>query len=871
MPGAFPTRNKPIQGLLFFFAALFLGLYAVALTISPVVRDLSGESGYRWDQWAGYLVWLVAFIILQQQTKKLLPRADPYLIPIVAALSGWGLLTIWRLMPTFGARQTLWLAIAVFIAIAGQYLPNHLAFLRRYKYLWLTGGLILTAMTLLFGTNPATTAGPRLWLGCCGVYFQPSEPLKLLLIVYLAAYLADRLPLSNNLLPLLAPTLIMTGFTMLLLIAQRDLGTATIFLCLYTAILYVATGRKRILLASFLTLLLAGTVGYLSFDIVRIRVEAWINPWVDPSGGSYQIVQSLIAVANGGLLGRGPGLGSPGFVPVQHSDFIFAAIAEETGLAGSIGLLLLYALLINRGLLTALRSVDGFRSYLAAGLTAYLVGQSILIIGGNLRMLPLTGVTLPFVSYGGSSLLTAFIAALILLHISHHTTSNPGLSINWRFHLHLGVILLSGLVVLSLMAGWWSYYRSDTLLARMDNPRRAFSDRYVQRGSILDRHNTPLATTQGEPGNYTRQLLHPSLTHVVGFTHPVYGQSGLEASLDRYLRGLEGNPQEILWWNNLLYGQPPPGLDVRLSLDTDLQYLIHDLIENRTAALVLLNASSGEVLALASYPTFDPGDLDDFWGELIEDPRSPLLNRATLGRYPPGPALGALFLVATYEQGLPALPEILSYEYNNVLLECAIIPIQPDWGNSIAGGCPAAQLALGQLMDTEELLAFYVELGLYDHVPIRLPTTSSAIPQSLTDPEGAYLGLANLQVSPLQMAQAAATLSTGGIRPVPRIAMSVKTPHLGWVKLPASEEPVRLFEESQVIAATSSITTGPQPIWQSLAVVPTGPLSGITWYLAGTQPGWDGDPLTLVLLLEEPDPQAAMVIGRSILQAALAP
>jgi cell division protein FtsI/penicillin-binding protein 2 len=486
-------------------------------------------------------------------------------------------------------------------------------------------------------------------------------------------------------------------------------------------------------------------------------------------------------------------------------------------------------------------------------------------------MLPLTGVTLPFVAYGGSSLLTAFIAVLILLHTSHHTATRPALTIQWRPYLHLGIILFFGLIVLSLLAGWWAYFQSDALLARTDNPRRALSDRYVQRGSLLDRHNTQLAVTYGEPGSFTRQLLHPSLAPVIGYTHPVYGQTGLEASLDRYLRGLEGNQEEIVWWNNLLYGQPPPGLDVRVSLDLDLQYLIHDLIGGRTGALVLLNAGSGEVLAMSSYPTFDPNQLDDLWAELIEDPRSPLLNRATLGRYPPGSALGPLLLATAYGVGLPTLPESLSYEYDEVLLECAVTPDQPDWGNSIAGGCPAAQLILGQKIGAEETLAFFVKLGLYDQIPFHLPTSRSTIPQILVDPEGAYLGLADLQISPLHMARALAALSTGGIQPSPRLAMSIKTPHLGWSKLAAPGDPIRVIEEEQVIAATSFIATGHQPIWESVAIAPTGAATAVTWYLAGTQPDWDGEPLTLVLLLEENNPETATAIGRSIFQAALRP
>jgi cell division protein FtsW (lipid II flippase) len=195
--------------------------------------------------------------------------------------------------------------------------------------------------------------------GLLWIYFQPSEPLKLLLIIYLSAYLADKQPWTtisssrfgdnesggdevdrnqskslSTTLPLLVPILIMTGLILLLLLVQRDLGTATIFLFLFAVIVYLATGRRLILILSVALLLLAGISSYFMFDVVQLRIDAWLNPWLDPSGRSYQIVQSLLAIAHGGVGGRGPGMGSPTLVPISHSDFIFTAIVEESGLVG---------------------------------------------------------------------------------------------------------------------------------------------------------------------------------------------------------------------------------------------------------------------------------------------------------------------------------------------------------------------------------------------------------------------------------------------------------------------------------------------------------------------------------------------------------
>ena len=416
---------------------------------------------------------------------------------------------------------------------------------------------------------------------------------------------------------------------------------------LYAVIVFAGTGNKNVLIFSTLVLILAAVAGYALFDVVSQRVDAWINPWLDPAGRSYQVVQSLLAVANGGLIGRGVGMGSPGLVPISQSDFIFSAISEEAGLIGAIGILALLALLVNRGMRLGMKSADPFHRLLAIGLVVHLVGQSILIIAGNLRLLPLTGVTLPFVSYGGSSLLVSFFELLCLLLISARQEEIQGLQpeilkAQTNLNLIISAGLMLGLAGTAVIAGWWGLVRGPDLLTRTDNPRRTIADRYVKRGSILDSHDNPLAESNGTAGNIQRSYPYSPLGPLVGYTDPVYGQAGLEASLDPYLRGLKGYPASTSWWEHLLYGQPPPGLDVRLSLESDLQARADELLAGRKGALVLLNAHSGEVLAMASSPSLDANQLNTNWESLVKDPNSPLLDRAAMGMYPAGNALGGI-------------------------------------------------------------------------------------------------------------------------------------------------------------------------------------------------------------------------------------
>ncbi len=801
-----------LEKRLLILAGLFFIIGSAALSISPAVRARSWDAALRWEHWAGVGVWIVVFSWLHHWSVQKIPLRDPYLLPISGLLSAWGLLTIYRLEPGFGLRQSAWLLVAGAMVTAGAVLPANLGFLRKYKYLWLTVSLFLAGLTLFFGVNPMGY-GAEMWLGCCGMYLQPTEPLKLIFIAYLAAYLADRYSylafsgkmVFNDIMGLLAPSLIMTGLALALLVAQRDLGTATIFILLYAAIVFTASGRKRVLLISAILVALAGVVGYLQFDVVRLRVEAWINPWLDPSGRSYQIVQSLIAIANGGLVGRGPGLGNPGLVPLTHSDLIFSAIAEEYGLVGVVALLLLLGLLAHRGLVISMNAPDTYRRYLSAGLTAYLVGQALLIIAGSLRLLPLTGITLPFVSYGGSSLLTSFAALLLLMLISGaesdlanqgaRPASLPGFgSPQLNVYPIMGIFLFVALAAAALASGWWTAVRGQSLLTRTDNPRRAIEDRWVQRGAILDRNLQPINISSGEPGDFVRKTMAPDLSNVVGYTDPTYGQAGLEASLDSVLRGESGVSSLDSWWSHLVYGQPAPGLDVRLSLDLELQGVADELLLNQQGAAVLMDAVNGEILVMSSHPTFDANQLADEWQNLVSDPSSPLLNRAFQGTYPLGGLETALFPQGFMNLDLNEMPHLVS--------------------------------------KSEKIVG--------------LP--------------GGY--------SPLQVVLAAAVISNEGLRPGPKLVTGINTPEVGWIVREALDPPQRILPAAEVEALAQRMATPLGDRWEITQVVKADDNRTITWYLGGTMPEFEGRSFALVVVLETGDLEQAQQIGLEILRAA---
>ncbi len=792
------TQNRLLQ-----YAGFFLFIQSIILTLSPAVRERTWNVDYRLSHWLGFFTWVILVFIANKVIQKKYSEADAYIFPAAALLSGWGLLTIWRLDSYFGMRQTIWFTVSMCAFIFTiQFLPN-LSFLRKYKYVFLTSGAIITALTLIFGTNPLGF-GPRLWLGVSNnIYFQPSEPLKILFVIYLSAYLADRANIDLFSSPLLIPTLFVTGMALLLLIVQRDLGTASIFILIFTIFIYIATGKRRILIASVLALFTALLIGYFFISIVQIRVIGWLNPWEDPTGNSYQIIQSLLAVANGSTIGRGLGIGSPLLVPVSISDFIFSAITEETGLIGSLCLILLIWLILARGMMASLKAPDKFRRYLAAGIVAYLGIQSILIIGGNIRLLPLTGVTLPFVSYGGSSLLTSFIALFLLLNISNIEDDEPATLENPQPYTLLTGTLALGLISCALITAYWSVIRGPDLLTRTDNPRRAIADRFVPRGEIVDVNNKSINITEKIDDVYVRKYLYPALAPVTGYTHPVYGQAGLEFSLDSYLRGLQGNPSSLILWDQLLYGTPPAGLDVRLSIDLSLQAKADNLLGAHHGAIILMNAETGEILVMASHPSYDPNNLDTEGEKLSNDENAPLLNRATQGLYPFGDILLPLTL-AKFGDKVPSVAELQS---------------------------------------------FYNQIGLYQTPTINMPASTD---------EG------KTRLSPLQVSLLVASLSNNGNMPSARIATAINTLEQGWIVIPALSESKSINQAEENNEAVLSFLKNGKAYWSHVSQASVDK-TVVTWFIGGTLPDWKGVPLALVIALEENNIPLSQFIGDSLL------
>jgi cell division protein FtsW (lipid II flippase) len=342
--------------------------------------------------------------------KKFYPEGDKYLFIIAAFISQFGLVMIYRLNSGLAIKQITWftLGIGVFIILV-IFLPELEKF-EKYKYWYIVIAILLLSSTLFLGSE---IKGSKNWLKIGSMNAQPSEFAKLFIILYLASAI-KKIENKVDAIKVAIPAFIAIG----LLVVEKDLGSAMIFFGIFITMLYIGTSNGYYLLAGLFSFMGGGVLSYFLFNHVRIRIAIWLDPFKYKNGSGNQICQSLFAISSGGLFGTGLGLGKPYYVPLAHNDFIFAAICEEFGILGALALILMYLVLVYRGLQVAIYAKDDYSRLIAVGITSMIAFQVFVIIGGVTKMIPLTGITLPFVSYGGTSMLLNFACLGVLQKIS---------------------------------------------------------------------------------------------------------------------------------------------------------------------------------------------------------------------------------------------------------------------------------------------------------------------------------------------------------------------------------------------------------------------------------------------------------------------
>jgi len=409
----------PLGIVLFGIVVLLAKKHALGV---PSPQTLLTGVDWSFAPWLGLAIVLALFI----QVLLIRAQADSWLFPIALTLASVGAVEIGRLKAALFAPQLRWLCIALVVYVLVLRLGRTWQRLLAYPYLLGLVCVVVLGLPMLFGTE---IGGSKNWLVLGPLSVQPSEFGKILILFFLAAYLSDhrqvlttakRHLLCLRLPPLrfIAPLICIWGLAVLMFVVEKDLGSALLFFGIAVLMTYMATGSKSYVFLAFAFFGLAAVVSYMLFGHVRVRVAIWLNPWSDPNGMAYQVVQSLFAFGTGGIWGTGFGFGHPGFIPEVHTDFIYAAVAEEWGLVGALMVFICYVLFFWRGIRIALACQEERTALLAAGCASLLLLQAFIIVAGVTKFLPLTGITLPFVSYGGSSLVSCFVLLGILTTLS---------------------------------------------------------------------------------------------------------------------------------------------------------------------------------------------------------------------------------------------------------------------------------------------------------------------------------------------------------------------------------------------------------------------------------------------------------------------
>jgi cell division protein FtsW (lipid II flippase) len=435
-PADGPHRPRRLAELLLLVPALTIGLGAYAQVGLANFGRL--PQGFVWFASAAVALALLAHLAV----RWLAPYSDQILLPVAVAINGLGLAMIHRLDIAASVKaarvgktasataptQLLWTVLGLLLMTGVLLVVRDHRSLQRFTYTAMFIGLGLLVLPLVPGIG-VTINGARIWIRFAGFSFQPAEIAKLALIVFFAGYLVVKrdalavartqvlgidVPRGRDLGPIVVAWLVSLG----VLIFEKDLGTSLLFFGLFVALLYVSTGRRGWVIIGAFLFLLGSTLAYFAFGHVRARVDVWLHPFADPSGAGYQVVQSLYGLADGGVLGSGIGRGTPDLVPYAKSDFIISTVGEELGVTGLMALLVLYAILVERGLRTALAARDVFGRLLACGLAFVMALQVFIVVGGVTGLIPLTGLTTPFLAAGGSSLVANWMVIGLLLRIS---------------------------------------------------------------------------------------------------------------------------------------------------------------------------------------------------------------------------------------------------------------------------------------------------------------------------------------------------------------------------------------------------------------------------------------------------------------------
>ncbi len=735
-----------------------------------------------------YAIQLVIFLMLGALYNVCYPNRSRLIYRNMMMLFMIGVLVITRLDFAKGIRQFAIGAIILFVSLIIPFLIERFRLWSNLAYTYIIIGLATLVAVLLFGT---TEYGAKIWIVIAGIKFQPSEFVKLLFIFGMGALLSAKNDFKH-----IVKVTVIAALHVIVLVLEKDLGGALLFYVTYLVMLYCATRKPLYLFAGLASGAVAAVGAYFLFSHVQVRVEAFVDPFAVIDGAGYQIAQSLFAIGTGGWFGLGLGKGLPTSIPVVVSDFIFSAISEEFGGLFAICIILIciscFVMFIN--ISTKLK--NPLYKLVALGFSTMYIFQVFLNIGGVIKFIPSTGVTLPLISYGGSSIMSiiimfSIVQGLYVLHMKKNGTADvieteETEQKRERYNRSSVVFTYVFSFLLFGVIGYYSYFiitKGTTVINNSYNPRQDLLATQVTRGKILSADGNILAqTVTMDDGTEVRVYPYGSMfSHTVG--RFLKGRSGIELSENFTLLTSNINGFEKL--TNEFAGEKNPGDNVVTTLNTKLQQAAYDALGDYKGAVVVLEPSTGKILAMVSKPDYNPNTVSVDWENLVNSSNSVLLNRATQGLYPPG----STFKILTALEFMRENPDYDNYTYtcegegvfNHIAIHCA--------GNSVHGtesllqsfknSCNTSFANLGTSLNMDSFRAFCNSFLFNTTLPTSFKTSASSFvldgTTDLTDLPQTVIGLGKTTITPLHNALIAATIANGGVMMTPYFVDRVET------------------------------------------------------------------------------------------------
>jgi peptidoglycan glycosyltransferase len=715
-----------------------------------------------------------------------------------------------RLSLSRSIRQFAIVAISLVLSFFVPLILKKIDWIQKCDLLIAAAGIFILGAVLI---GDSVTNGSKLSYTILGIAFQPSEFVKILYVVFVASILAK----AKNFGYIVASA-VLAAIHVLFLVASKDLGSALIYFTVYIVMLFVATCKFRYLIVGVVGAVVASVASYFMFSHVRVRVSAWLDPWTDIDATGYQVAQSLFGIGTGGWLGMGIDSGSPTTIPYVEQDFIFSAICEEYGLIFGICLILICVNLFLEIVHVAQSIYEPFVRYMVYGLGMVYVSQVFLTIGGNSKFIPLTGVTLPLISYGGSSVLSSLIMFAIIQgcyiyyvgydieegadnyvdeyadyyadnnidngyyddYVDDSYSDNNYSDDSYYYQedayfpkLHMNIVAGVFAVLLIAVSGYlvhFVYYDSATVVNNSYNAKRQeIVAAQTIRGDILSADGEVLATTLENTG----QRYYPYgkvFAHAVGYS--TNGKMGVELNTNMYLVSSNISLNDKI--SDDLNDQKHMGNTVVTTFDASLQKIAYDALGAYDGAIIVTEPTTGKVLAMVSKPDFDPNEIDNIWEDIInDDSSSVLLNRATQGLYPPGSTFKILTALEYIRENADT--------YNNYSFNCngyftsgdnrincyhGTSHGLVDFTMSFAKSCNSSFANIGLTLDRKKYLKTLSSLYFNKELPVSFAAKTSSVSVDIVNDDSdmiqTAIGQGTTQVTPLQLAMVTAMIANDG-------------------------------------------------------------------------------------------------------------